>query len=132
MMGYESNSDGSIGAYHDFSMYTYYLSAGVHLEPSDAWMVTPSILARYQSSTGFVLDGTVNVLYKELFGAGLSYRTTGALIMMLNYRIGYQTTVGLAYDFGFSGINEHNRNSVEIAIQVDLGFKVNRTNPIAF
>jgi hypothetical protein len=52
--------------------------------------------------------------------------------MMVNYRIGYQTTVGLAYDLGFSGINQYNRNSFEIAIQFDLGFKVNRTNPIVF
>jgi type IX secretion system PorP/SprF family membrane protein len=132
ILGYESSSDGSILAYHDFSKYTYYLTAGVHLKPSDDWQFTPSLLTRYQSSTGIVLDGTMNVLYKELFGVGLSYRTTGALIMMLNYRIGYQTTVGMAYDFGFSGINETNRNSVEIAIQVDLGFKVNRINPIAF
>jgi len=132
MLGYESNGDGSIGAYHDFSMYTYYLTAGVRLAPSDAWLVTPSMLARYQSSTGFVLDCTVNVLYRELFGVGFSYRTTKALIMMVNYRIGYQTTIGLAYDFGFSDINADNRNSIEIAIQVDLGFKVNRTNPIVF
>jgi hypothetical protein len=132
MLGYESSNDGSIVAYHDFSKYTYYLTAGVHLMPSDVWQFTPSLLTRYQSSTGIVLDGTMNVLYKELFGVGISYRTTGALIMMLNYRIGYQTTVGMAYDFGFNGINETNRNSVEIAIQVDLGFKVNRINPIAF
>jgi type IX secretion system PorP/SprF family membrane protein len=132
MLGYESSNDGSVVAYHDFSMYTYYLTAGIRLKPADNWQLTPSLLARYQSSTGIVVDGTVNVLYKELFGIGISYRTTGSLIMMVNYRIGYQTTVGLAYDLGFSGINQYNRNSFEIAIQFDLGFKVNRTNPIVF
>jgi type IX secretion system PorP/SprF family membrane protein len=136
LVGYKSSSNGSIVAkYNNFSMYTYYLTAGVHLQLSDAWQITPSFLARYQSSTRFVLDGTLNVLYRELIGAGISYRTSGALIAMLSYRIGYQTTIGLAYDFGIGGINkynEDNRSSFEIAIQVDLGFKLNRTNPIVF
>jgi type IX secretion system PorP/SprF family membrane protein len=132
MLGYESSADGSIVAYHKFSMYTYYLTAGYRIDLSDTWQVTPSLLARYEQSSGLVADGTVSVLYREIFGGGISYRTTGALVAMVNYRIGYQTRVGLAYDFGIGGINEYNRSSVEIAIQVDLGFRINRTNPMAF
>jgi type IX secretion system PorP/SprF family membrane protein len=135
MLGYKSSSNGSVVAYHDFARYTYYLTAGMNFTPGDKWKITPSLLTRYESGTGVVLDGTLNILYREIFGIGFSYRTSGALIAMLNYRIGYQTTVGLAYDFGIGGINEYNpnnRSSCEIAIQVDLGFKVNRTNPIVF
>ncbi len=137
ILGYKSSSNGSTTINHDFAMYTYYLTAGVHLHAGEKWKITPSLLALYESSSGAVLDGTLNVLYRELFGVGLSYRTSGALIAMLNYRMGYQTTVGLAYDFGIydyriGDINWYNRSSFEIAIQVDLGFKVNRTNPIVF
>jgi type IX secretion system PorP/SprF family membrane protein len=132
MLGYEADNEGTIKAYHDFSMYTYYLTAGIHLKPDNNWQITPSVLTRYEQASGIVLDGTVNILYKDAFGAGLGYRTAGALMMFVNYRIGYQTTVGLAYDFGFGGINQYNRNSIEIAIQVDLGFKVNRSNPTDF
>ncbi|MBN1414947.1 MAG: type IX secretion system membrane protein PorP/SprF [Bacteroidales bacterium] len=132
ILGYKSNNDGSIIAYHDFSKYAYWLTAGIRLSPGNNWQITPSVITQYEISSGIVLDGTVNVLYRETFGVGLGYRTSGALIMNVSYRIGYQTTVGLAYDFGLGGINQYNRNSIEIAVQVDLGFKINRSNPIVF
>ncbi len=132
LMGYESNAAGKVVAYHSFSMYTYYLTAGVHFDLNRDWRLTPSALMQYERESGMVIDGTVNVLYREIFGAGLSYRSAGALVIMLNYRLNYQTTLGLAYDFGFGGFNRYNRNSVEIALQVDLGFKIDRSNPMDF
>ncbi|MBN2275609.1 MAG: PorP/SprF family type IX secretion system membrane protein [Bacteroidales bacterium] len=132
ILGYTSNDNGEVIIDHDFSRYTYYLTSGIHLYLQDNWRITPSLLAQYGINSGLVVDGTVSALYRDVFGAGLSYRTSGALIMLLNYRVNYQTTVGLAYDFGFSGINQYNRNSLEIALQIDLGFKINRANPMIF
>jgi type IX secretion system PorP/SprF family membrane protein len=132
ILGYESNNNGNIVAYHDFSMYTYYLTGGIHLNLNDQWKLTPSMLMQYESASGILLDGTVNILYREVFGAGLSYRTSGALIMLLNYKLNYQTTLGMAYDFGFGGMNQYNRSSFEIALQIDLGFKIDRSNPMVF
>jgi type IX secretion system PorP/SprF family membrane protein len=132
-LGYKSNNTGKIVT--DFSKYTYYITGGVHLNLDEQWKLTPSMLMQYESGAGILLDGTINVLYKEIFGAGISYRTSKALIMLLNYRLNYQTTLGLAYDFGFGGINQfkpYNRSSFEIALQVDLGFKIDRSNPMVF
>ena len=137
MLSTETNENGTIGAHHEFSKYAYYLTAGIHIKPDIDWLITPSLLVQYQARVP-VIAGAVNVMYKEVFGAGLSYRSSEAVIMLVNYRIGYQTTIGIAYDFGFSGFNqsipdyESNRNSVEIALQIDLGFKINRSNPIIF
>jgi type IX secretion system PorP/SprF family membrane protein len=132
MLGYETGKDGAVKAYHDFSKYAYYFTGGIHFNAGPDWLVTPSVLAQYDLSSGLVLDGTLSMLYKEMFGAGITYRTAGALVMMLSYRLGYLTTVGLAYDFGFGGINQFNRSSFEIALQIDLGFKINRSNPTVF
>jgi len=138
MVGKKTNNNGKIIADYDFSKYAYYVTGGVHFNLDEKWELTPSIQMLYENA-GMVLDATVSMLYKEVFGAGFSYRTSKALIMLLNYRLNYQTTLGLAYDFGFGGFNQvneynlpSNRSSFEIALQVDLGFKIDRSNPMVF
>ncbi len=132
MMGYESGNDGTITAYHDFSQYAYFATGGAFFNITDKLMLTPSLLATYEESTGIVVDITVNSLYKQMLGAGLAYRTSGALIFLVNYRINYQTTAFLAYDFGIGGLSRYNRSSVEAGLQIDLEFKINRANMTIF
>lgn len=132
MLGYESGNDGTITAYHDFSQYAYYAIGGASFSLYDKWILTPSILATYEESTGLVLDITAHVLYKQMIGAGIAYRTSGALIFLMNYRINYQTTAFVAYDFGIGGLSRYNRNSFEAGLQVDLEFKINRANMTIF
>jgi type IX secretion system PorP/SprF family membrane protein len=135
MLGIKSNNSGKIIADPDISLYTYYFTGGAHFNFSEEWRFTPSVLMQYQIGSAFLLDGTVSILYREIFGVGLSYRTSGFMVALLSYRLNYQTTLGLAYDFGFGGISQYepnNRNSIEIALQVDLGFKIDRSNPMLF
>ncbi len=132
MLGYESGNDGTITAYHNFNQYAYYAIGGISFNLYDKWILTPSFLATYEESAGLVLDVTAQVLFKQMMGAGLAYRTSGSLIFLVNYRINYQTTAFVAYDFGIGGLSRYNRSSIEAGLQVDLEFKINRANMTIF
>ncbi len=132
MLGYESGNDGTITAYHDFRQYAYFATGGFSVNIDEKWMLTPSLLVSYEESTGLIMDITVNGLYKKMLGAGLAYRTSGALIFLVNYRINYQTTAFVAYDFGIGGLSRYNRSSVEAGLQIDLEYKINRSNMTIF
>lgn len=132
IFGYTSRDDGDITMYHDFSKYAYYLTAGVDLNLAKNWILRPSGLATYEKSGGIIAEGGLNVMYKDILKAGLSYRTKNALILLMDVKITHQLNVGIAYDYGMSEINEYNRSSFEIALQYNFGFRIKASNPNVF
>ncbi len=47
---------------------------------------------------------------------------------MVNIRVNYQLKLGLAYDYGLSGINQYNRSSVEAVLEYSFGYRLKATN----
>ncbi|MBN2481275.1 MAG: type IX secretion system membrane protein PorP/SprF [Bacteroidales bacterium] len=132
ILGYEANVAGEVIPYHDFSKYAYYLTAGIKARIADNWKIHPAALLEYDKGSGLIADGGISLLYKDILRVGASYRSKGALIMIMDYKITYQLKVGFAYDYGFKGINEYNRSSVEVAIEYNFGYRIKASNPTIF
>lgn len=132
ILGYKADNSGEVVSYHDFSKYVYYLITGVKARIADNWRLHPSVLIAYDRGSGLVADGGMKILYKDILGAGVNYRTKGALVMLMDYKITYQLKIGLAYDYGFKGINEYNRSSIEVALEYNFGYRIKAANPTIF
>lgn len=132
LLGYKASDNGTISAYHDFKRYCYYLTAGVRLELSDKWDLEPSALVNYNNSGGMIAEGGLNLWYREAFRFGASYRTKQAIIALVDFKVNYQLRVGVAYDYGLNELNEYNRNSFEIALEYNFGYRIRASNPSVF
>jgi type IX secretion system PorP/SprF family membrane protein len=132
MMGYKTNESGEVTAYHDFNKYQYYFTAGVTLRMAEDWSLQPSGLVEYDKAGGVLAEGGLSVLYKDVLRVGGSYRSTQALVMLMDYKLTYQIRVGIAYDYGMGGLNEYNRNSFEICFEYNFGYQIKASNPTQF
>jgi type IX secretion system PorP/SprF family membrane protein len=132
MMGYKTNESGEITVYHDFNKYQYYFTTGVTLRMAENWSLQPSGLLEYEKSSGVLAEGGLSILYKDALRVGGSYRSTKALVMIMDYKLTYQIRAGIAYDYGMGGLNEYNRNSFEICFEYNFGYQIKASNPTQF
>jgi type IX secretion system PorP/SprF family membrane protein len=132
LLGYRTNKSGDVIAYHDFNKYAYYLTTGVNIDIAQNWQVQPSGLVEYDKAGGVIADIGLGLLYKEIIRVGTSYRSKRAIVMLLDYKITYQLKVGIAYDYGISELNSYNRNSFEIALEYNFGYRIKASNPTIF
>jgi type IX secretion system PorP/SprF family membrane protein len=132
ILGYETNETGEVTIYHDFNKYAYYLIAGVYFNIADHWQLQPSGLIEYDKPGGVIADVGLSLLYRDVLRAGASYRSKQAIVMLLDYKITDQLRVGIAYDYGLNDLNAYNRNSFELAVEYNFGYKVRAANPTIF
>lgn len=132
ILGYETSETGEVTAYHDFNKYAYYLTAGITFDIADKWQLQPSGMVEYDKAGGVIADVGLSLLYKDVLRAGASYRSKQAIVMLLDYKITYQLRVGIAYDYGLNDLNAYNRNSFEVALEYNFGYKIRAANPTIF
>lgn len=131
LLGYEATETGDIKAYHEFKRYAYYLTAGIKLDVAENWQLEPSALLEYEEDA-LIVDAGLSVLYRDALGAGVSYRSKQAVVMLLDFKVNYQLRVGIAYDYGLNELNDYNRSSFEIALEYNFGYRLRASNPTVF
>ena len=112
------------------------LTTGYALEINRDWVLKPSTMIRYEKNpTGSTVNGrtqtsgiliadlNVSVLYKNMIWAGISVRSSKALIAVLEYNISKQLRLGYSYELTLSKLQTTNSGSHEIFIGVDFGRK---------
>jgi type IX secretion system PorP/SprF family membrane protein len=100
----------------------YYLTGGMNFAINREWSVKPSLLLK---SSDILLksmqaDITARVFYQELYWAGLSYRTSDAIVYMMGFRYDL-LYIGTAYDFTLTEIRNKSFGSIEVTIAVKFG-----------
>ena len=132
LLGYDATENGEVTAYHDFSRYAYYLTAGVKLYLAQEWQIEPSALLEYDKSGGLIADAGAGIWYRDVLKVGASYRSKQAIIMLLDFKINYQLRAGIAYDYGLNALNDYNRSSFEFALEYNFGYRIKASNPTVF
>ena len=113
------------------------LTAGYAWELKKDFVLKPSTMIRYEKSPAsesignsgaqlsgvFVADANVSLLYKNMLWAGLSLRSTKALIVVLEYNISQQLRLGYSYELTLSKLRTTNSGTHEIFVGVDFGRK---------
>jgi type IX secretion system PorP/SprF family membrane protein len=99
----------------------YYLTGGYVFKLNDQFKLKPSALIKYIPSAPLQADININLLFKDEFWIGTSYRTGDAFTVMLEYQTNTRFRVGYAYDFTTSKIRNYSTGTHEIMIGYDFG-----------
>lgn len=93
-----------------------YITAGYVFKRSDNFAIKPSFLIKYQNGAPLQADINCNLLIKNTFWIGASYRTGDAIVGILEYNIGTNFRAGYAYDFTTTALGDYNSGSHEIML----------------
>jgi type IX secretion system PorP/SprF family membrane protein len=111
----------------------FFLTGGYVFELSEMVKLKPSVLLKYQKAAPLQADINCNVLLNDVFWIGVSYRTSAAIVGIIEYQINPMFRVGYAYDYSTSAINRYSSGSHEIMIGIDLGHDIMKSkNPRYF
>lgn len=80
----------------------------------------PSVLVRQVHGAPLNVDVNFSVLFNKVFWVGASFRSSKALIAILEYNITDFVRVGYSYDFSFGPIRTYTSGSHEIFLGCDL------------
>lgn len=100
--------------YYAFSAYVIPLDQNFKLKPS----------IMIKASQGAPLEGdlSLNVLFKQIFWIGASYRTGDAIALLTQFQITKQLRFGYSYDYTITKLSNYNSGSHEFSIGYDLTF----------
>lgn len=98
-----------------------YLTAGYVWNVNPDFAVKPSFLLRYLNGAPVQADINCNLLIRNTFWIGASYRTGDAVIGLLEYNIGNDLRIGYAYDFTTTAIGDYSSGSHEFMLSYKFG-----------
>ncbi len=112
----------------------FYGIAGGTIPFSDRVVFMPSLLLKYVQHAPLQADISARFLLYDILTLGASYRTDGALGLLVGVELGKGFAIGYAYDIWFNVLRSHNRGSHEIRIgyEVDLFHKKRMLTPRYF
>ncbi len=102
----------------------YYLTSGVIIPTGGELKLRPSMLVKYTPGAPLQYDINLNVLISDIIWVGASYRSSDAVIILLEYQVDKKLRVGYSYDMTLSDIRRYSSGSHEIVIGYDFGFNV--------
>lgn len=102
----------------------YYITAGGVIETEQELKFKPSMLIKFEQKGDLQYDINLNVLIKNIFWIGASYRSNDAIVALLEYQINRKFRVGYSYDYTIGKLKNYNTGSHEIMLGYDFGFSV--------
>jgi type IX secretion system PorP/SprF family membrane protein len=106
---------------YTFFVRHYYLSAGYNISLSNPlFELRPAIFAKSDLAST-QMDFNVDLVYKERFSGGLSYRLEDAVAILVGVEMINGLNIGLAYDITTSALGRYGYGSQEIYLRYSLG-----------
>lgn len=107
--------------YKDFKMLRhYYLMAGYGFFLDNGITIEPSLMVKTTMENQPQFDLNARVYYRDDYWGGISYRSSGALIMMGGVKVD-KFYFGYAFDYSMSSIRKHSFGSHEFMASVKFG-----------
>lgn len=66
---------------------------------SESWAIEPGMLIKYYADLPLSIDVNLNFIYREVLTAGLSYRKSESIDLILKFQLTPQLQFGYAYDY---------------------------------
>jgi type IX secretion system PorP/SprF family membrane protein len=100
----------------------YFLTGGFNIPLNRDWTIKPSafLKASDMGLSSLQLDLTSRIYYKEAYWAGISYRTSDAIIFMMGFRYD-KFYFGYAFDYTLTEIRSQSIGSMELTLAVKFG-----------
>jgi type IX secretion system PorP/SprF family membrane protein len=107
--------------YRDFRMLRhYYLIAGYGIFMDSGLTIEPSVMAQTTLEGRVQTDINTRLYFRDDYWGGISYRTSGAFIMMGGVKVD-RFYFGYAFDYTLNSIRKHSFGSHEIMASVKFG-----------
>ena len=107
--------------YQDFKMLRhYYLMGGYGFFLPNGVTIEPSLLIQATMESQVQVDINTRVYYRDDYWGGISYRTSGALVMMGGVKVD-RFYFGYAFDYSMSSIRKHSFGSHEFMASIKFG-----------
>lgn len=107
----------------------YFLTGGykIGFAAHPDWQLEPSVLIKSSDMVikGAQMDLTARVYYKELYWAGLSYRTGDAIILLFGLKYD-RFFMAYSFDMALTDIRKHSFGSHELTLAVKFGESARR------
>ncbi|MBN2681893.1 MAG: type IX secretion system membrane protein PorP/SprF [Bacteroidales bacterium] len=109
-----------------FNQRHVFLTGGYYFDLSDGVsQIMPSVFVESDgASTQYLISGTY--IYARKYWAGLAYRTTDAVILMMGIDFQQGYGIGYAYDFSTSQMSKHTSGSHEIIFRYCFSMENNK------
>jgi type IX secretion system PorP/SprF family membrane protein len=94
----------------------YYLHLGYLRRLNENFALNVSTLVKQVSAAPMQFDLNAQVVYREKLGAGLSYRSSNELLVLVNYDVLPALKLGYAYELNLGQIGKYSTGSHEILL----------------
>jgi len=121
----KNNLSGTNSPTVDFTSYPnrqnrhVFITTGYSFDLNPDWALKPSLLLKGVHGAPLEVDVNVNAWWKEKLGAGISYRTSDAVVLMLQFQIQDELQFGYAYDLTISQFSGTNSGSHELMLRYE-------------
>lgn len=100
----------------------YYLYSAYVFDASEGVKCKPSVMIKAVQGAPAVADINFNVLFKEMFWVGVSYRTSDAVALLTQYQLTKQLRFGYSYDYALTDLSQYTGGTHEFTIGYDFSF----------
>ncbi len=97
----------------------YYVSGGYGVGMGKDFYLKPSFLWRFRSQGDHLLDLNAQVMYKELFWIGASWRMDQSVAVLANFQLTKDWGVCYSYDMPIGNVPTHFQGAHEITLTID-------------
>ena len=98
----------------------HFLSAGLNIDLSEQWVVSPGFLVKYMNPAPVSFDLTAKITFDKKYFGGISYRHGDAIIAMIGANINDLIKIGYSFDYTTSGISNHSSGGHEVMLGIML------------
>lgn len=98
----------------------YYATAGAIFSITPQLKFKPMMLAKYIADNPLSADIGANLLLKDAFGIGVSYRTNNSWNFNVLYQLKNGWRIAYAYDYATTAINQFSTGSHELMLGIDV------------
>lgn len=107
----------------NFSRFTYYLTVGNLFKLNDDLKLRANGMIKIVQNAPVQFDLGANLLIKQMFWTGLSYRSGSAASLILGVQANKQFLVSYSFDYGLNKIQKYSQGSHEIVLNYLFSFK---------
>lgn len=110
---------GSVASKQSFHTFTM---LGAVLPMGESLNFRPSAVMKFVPNSPIQFDVNATMFFAKVIGVGVGYRTTDAMVFMLEFQSKRRFRAGYAYDLTLSELRGTNSGSHELMIGLDLGW----------
>ncbi len=100
----------------------YYMYSAYVITASESIKCKPSIMMKAVAGAPVQAEANFNIIYKDAFWIGASYRNNAAVALIAQYQVNKQLRFGYSYDYTLTQLNNYSSGTHEITVGYDFSF----------